>query len=170
MQKMMNFFPAGFLGKTAFLAICLLVSSVVHAATPAPGFTLKSMTGENIKLGEQAGNVVMINFWASWCGPCRKEMPLLNDLHNKYEALGFTVLGVNVEEDSTKAVDFISGTPVDFPILFDSANEVSKLYQVDAMPVTVLIDREGKVRYVHQGYKPGYEDKYLDQIRSLLRE
>jgi peroxiredoxin len=59
---------------------------------------------------------------------------------------------------------------VNFPILFDARKEVSKLYEVDAMPVTVLVDREGNVRHVHHGYKPGYEDKYLDQIRSLLRE
>ena len=128
------------------------------------------MGGENIKLGEQAGNVVMINFWASWCGPCRKEMPLLNDLHNKYEPLGFTVLGVNVEEDSTKALEFISDTPVDFPILFDSANEVSKLYEVLAMPTTVLVDRDGNIRYIHKGYKDGDEDKYRSMVRKLVRE
>ena len=69
-----------------------------------------------------AGNVVLINFWASWCGPCREEMPLLNALHKKYEPLGFTVLGVNVEEDITMpgARIFCSDTPVDFPVLLDS--------------------------------------------------
>ncbi len=156
--------------KISFVLSLLLASSASQAATPAPGFTLKSMSGENIKLGEQVGNVVMINFWASWCGPCRQEMPLLNDLHNKYERLGFTVLGVNVEENSSQAVDFISDTPVDFPILFDSANEVSKAYQVIAMPTTVLVDRDGNVRYIHKGYKTGDEQKYRDMVRKLVRE
>ena len=170
MQKTMTFFPVDFLSKTLFFLFCLLLSVAANAATPAPGFTLKSMDGANIKLGEQAGNVVMINFWASWCGPCRQEMPLLNDLHNKYEALGFTVLGVNVEEDNSKAIEFISDTPVDFPILFDSANEVSRMYQVIAMPTTVLVDRDGNVRYIHKGYKPGDEDKYRSMVRKLVRE
>ena len=156
--------------KISLVLSLLLASSASQAATPAPEFTLKSMSGENIKLGEQVGNVVMINFWASWCGPCRQEMPLLNDLHNKYERLGFTVLGVNVEENSSQAVDFISDTPVDFPILFDSANEVSKAYQVIAMPTTVLVDRDGNVRYIHKGYKTGDEQKYRDMVRKLVRE
>ena len=156
--------------KTSMLLCCVLLTGIGHAATPAPGFTLKSMSGENIKLGEQAGNVVMINFWATWCGPCRQEMPLLNDLHNKYEPLGFTVLGVNVEQNSNQAIDFISDTPVDFPILFDTANEVSKMYEVIAMPTTVLVDRDGNIRYIHKGYKAGDEQKYRDMVRKLVRE
>ena len=69
----------------------------------APDFTLKSRSGENIKLSELRGEVVMINFWASWCAPCRQEMPLLEELYKKYSDLGFTLLAVNVEEDSSKA-------------------------------------------------------------------
>ena len=112
----------------------------------------------------------MVNFWATWCGPCRQEMPLLEELHSRYERVGFSLLGVNIDDNSSKAMNMARELGVTFPVLFDSRKDVSKLYQVDAMPVTVLIDREGTVRYVHQGYKPGYEDKYLDQIRSLLRE
>ena len=113
---------------------------------PAPDFTLKSMDGENIKLSEMAGNVVLINFWASWCGPCREEMPLLNELHNKYEPLGFTVLGVNVEEDPKNARGFLKNFPVDFPVVLDNLNEVSRQYNVIAMPTTVVVDRDGNGR------------------------
>ncbi len=136
----------------------------------APDFALKSSTGENLRLSEFRGDVVMINFWATWCGPCRQEMPLLDELYQRYERVGFSLLGVNIDDDSRKAMTMISDLGVNFPVLFDSAKEVSKLYQVNAMPVTVIVDRDGTVRYVHQGYKPGYEDKYLDEIRSLLRE
>jgi peroxiredoxin len=136
----------------------------------APDFALKSSTGENLRLSEFRGDVVMINFWATWCGPCRQEMPLLDELYQRYERVGFSLLGVNIDDDSRKAMTMISDLGVNFPVLFDSTKAVSKLYQVDAMPVTVIVDRDGKVRYVHQGYKPGYEDKYLDEIRSLLRE
>jgi len=137
---------------------------------PAPDFALKSSTGENVRLSEFRGDVVMINFWATWCGPCRQEMPLLQELYRRYERVGFSLLGVNIDDDWRKAMTMVTDLGVSFPVLFDSSKEVSKLYQVDAMPVTVIVDRDGIVRHVHQGYKPGYEDKYLDEIRALLRE
>ena len=137
---------------------------------PAPDFALKSSDGDNLRLPEFRGDVVMVNFWATWCGPCRQEMPLLDELYSRYQRVGFSLLGVNIDDNSSKAMNMAAELGVSFPVLFDSRKEVSKLYEVSAMPVTVLIDREGTVRYVHHGYKPGYEEKYLDQIRSLLRE
>jgi peroxiredoxin len=153
--------------------ITLLFITSLQALTmekAAPDFTLKSLTNTNIKLSEQTGNVVLLNFWASWCGPCRKEMPLLNDLHNKYKALGFSVIGVNVEQDSSMAKSFISSYPVDFPILLDVSNKASKLYDVSAMPTTVIIDRNGMVRHLHKGYQAGDEKAYKKMVRQLLRE
>ena len=137
---------------------------------PAPDFTLKTMSGKNLKLSEQAGDVVLVNFWASWCGPCRKEMPLLNDLHNKYKALGFSVWGVNVEEQSAQAKSFIDSSPVDFPILLDNTNKVSKLYNVIAMQTTVIVDRNGNLRYEHKGYQAGDEKIYRKMVKKLVRE
>jgi peroxiredoxin len=136
----------------------------------APDFALKSSTGDNLRLSEYRGDVVMINFWATWCGPCRQEMPLLDELYNRYNRVGFNLLGVNIDDDSRRAMQMVEELGVNFPVLFDARKEVSKLYEVEAMPVTVIVDRTGTVRYVHHGYKPGYEEKYLDQIRSLLRE
>ncbi len=136
----------------------------------APDFALKSSTGENLRLSEYRGDVVMINFWATWCGPCRQEMPLLDELYTRYQRVGFNLLGVNIDDDSSRAMQMVNELGVSFPVLFDARKEVSKLYEVNAMPVTVLVDREGNVRHVHHGYKPGYEEKYLDEIRSLLRE
>ena len=136
----------------------------------APDFALKSSSGENLRLSEYRGDVVMINFWATWCGPCRQEMPLLDELYTRYQRVGFNLLGVNIDDDSGRAMKMIDELGVNFPVLFDAHKQVSKLYEVEAMPVTVLVDREGTVRHVHHGYRPGYEEKYLDQIRSLLRE
>ena len=153
---------------TAFTATTLASSGLAGQA--APDFVLKSSTGENLRLSEYRGDVVMINFWATWCGPCRQEMPLLDELYTRYQRVGFNLLGVNIDDDSSRAMNMISELGVSFPVLFDARKEVSKLYDVDAMPVTILVDREGNVRYVHKGYKPGYEEKYLDQVRSLLRE
>ena len=162
--------------KNYFLGVAFCVFAATSLASsglagmPAPDFALKSSTGENLRLSEYRGDVVMINFWATWCGPCRQEMPLLDELYTRYERVGFSLLGVNIDDDSQRAMDMISELGVSFPVLFDNRKEVSKLYEVDAMPVTVLVDREGKVRHVHHGYKPGYEQQYLDEIRSLLRE
>ena len=153
---------------SVFAATSLASSDLTGQA--APDFALKSSGGDNVRLSEYRGDVVMVNFWATWCGPCRQEMPLLDELYSRYERVGFSLLGVNIDDDSRKAMNMVSDLGVSFPVLFDARKEVSKLYKVDAMPVTVLIDREGTIRYVHHGYKPGYEDKYLDQIRSLLRE
>lgn len=136
----------------------------------APDFTLKSLKGPNLKLSEHRGNVVMINFWASWCAPCREEMPILNDLYLRYRDAGFTLLGVNVEEDSEQAIDMARELKVAFPVLFDTSNSVSKLYGVEAMPSTIIIDRDGNQRYLHRGYLPGYEEEYQKQVRELIRE
>lgn len=155
-----------------FVSAILLVPGVQAGADkhPAPDFTLKSMSGSNVKLSELRGKVVMVNFWASWCGPCRQEMPHLDSLYKRYNKLGFVLLGVNVEEDSSKAAKMMEDMGVSFPVLFDTRNEVSKKYDVVAMPSTVLIDRDGNVRFVHKGYKPGYEADYQTQVRGLLRE
>jgi len=137
---------------------------------PAPQFTLAARNGQAVSLAQYHGQVVMINFWASWCGPCRQEMPLLESIYRKYHKLGFTLLGVNVEPDSKAADDWLKDRPVSFPILYDKESKVSKLYDVAGMPSTVIIDRSGKLRTLHQGFKPGDENEYMDSIRSLIRE
>ncbi|MDP2324650.1 MAG: TlpA disulfide reductase family protein [Gammaproteobacteria bacterium] len=141
-----------------------------EATGPAAEFTLPSRTGELVSLSGLRGQVVLINFWATWCGPCRREMPLLEQIQKKYTPLGFTMLGVNVEEDTTMMSAFLKDVPVSFPILLDPANGVSKLYNVSAMPSTVIVDRKGNIRYIHQGYQPGDESRYQDMIRQLIRE
>ncbi len=158
-----------------FIVIALLTGFMAVPAVgadngPAPDFTLTDADGQPVTLSDLRGQVVMINFWASWCGPCREEMPLLEQIHQRYEALGFTLLGVNVEENSADGQKFLAERPVSFPVLYDPNNGISKLYDVVAMPSTVLIDRQGNVRHLHHGYKPGYENDYQDQIRALARE
>ena len=147
-----------------------IVSSAAPVSGPAPSFELAARDGARISLAGLKGDVVMINFLATWCGPCRQEMPHLEALYQRYSSLGFTLLGVNVEDDPGGAEAWLAETPVSFPILFDSQNSVTKLYDVVAMPSTVLVDRSGNIRYVHHGYKPGYENEYLTQIRELIRE
>ena len=159
--------------KALLVAAALAIAPALSAGDaggPAAAFSLKSRTGGEVSLSSLKGKVVLINFWATWCGPCRKEMPLLEQIHKKYAPLGFTMLGVNVEEDTRLMDTFLKDVPVTFPVLLDPANGVSKLYNVSAMPSTVIVDRKGNVRFIHQGYKPGDENKYQDLIRQLIRE
>ncbi|WP_444883052.1 TlpA family protein disulfide reductase [Microbulbifer sp. PSTR4-B] len=152
-------------------AFILLISSIgISAAEPSRDFTLASNQGANLRLAEQRGEVIMLNFWASWCGPCRQEMPLLDQLHERYSAAGFQVWGVNVDAHRSDAEKLLGKIPVDFPILFDSTSEVSKMYGIDAMPSTVFIDRDGNVRHIHKGYRDGDEAAYKKIIKELIRE
>src|SRR3954464_13237970 len=141
---------------TAVFASAALATS---STGPAPAFQLSGRGGKVIDLSQFKGQVVMINFWATWCGPCRQEMPLLEDIYKKYKPMGFTMLGVNVEPDSKGAEAWLSKQkPVSFPIAFDVDSKVSKLYNVAGMPSTVFVDRKGNVRVMHKGYKPGDEN------------
>lgn len=157
---------------TAVVASALMTSTAhaVAVKEDAPDFTLKSLEGSNLRLEEYRGQVVLLNFWASWCGPCRQEMPILDKLHQRYEDTGFAVLGVNVEGEAAPAQKIVDKTNVTFPVLIDDAQATSKLYDLKAMPSTVVIDRDGVVRYIHLGYKPGDEAKYVEVVKQLIRE
>jgi len=144
--------------------------AAVGKNSQAPDFTLEALSGENIRLAERRGEVVLINFWASWCGPCRQEMPVLDRLHKRYADAGFSVLGVNVEGKRKPAEKVAAKSNVTFPVLIDAGQKVSELYDLEAMPTTVVVDRNGEVRYVHHGYKPGDESKYIDVVKQLISE
>ena len=154
-------------------AIFIFQSGTVSAkevSGPAPDFTLPDDQGNAVSLKDFHGEVVMINFWASWCIPCRHEMPFLEKLYQRYKDLGFTIIGVNVEEDPQMAHTMLKKIPVSFPILFDQQNNVSKLYQVSGMPTTILIDKSGNKRFEHKGYLPGTEETYKKQVKALILE
>ncbi|MCZ6854432.1 MAG: TlpA disulfide reductase family protein [Gammaproteobacteria bacterium] len=162
------------LGCWLLFALCTMFfasqAQAVGIRDEAPDFTLKSLEGKNLRLQEYRGQVVLINFWASWCGPCRQEMPLLDRLHQRYQDTGFTVLGVNVEGEEKPAREIVDKTKVTFPVLIDKDQRVSDLYDLKAMPSTVVVDRDGVIRYIHLGYKPGDESKYVEVVKKLIRE
>jgi len=164
--------PAKFL---LVLTVLTVVGVGTATALPAvglvaPDFALKSDSGRNVRLSELRGQVVLVNFWASWCNPCRQELPLLNKIFMQYRAAGFTLLAVSVDDNRKNAEGMLKQLALKFPTLFDGNKNVAKLYGVDTMPATLLIDRDGRVRYVHRGYYSGYERKYEQQVRELLKE
>jgi peroxiredoxin len=156
------------------LCLALACSEFSQAAVTlqasAPDFTLRSFEGGNLRLQEQRGQVVLVNFWASWCGPCKQEMPQLNRLFDKYRPAGFLLWGVNIDDDPRVAQSTATRLGLRFPWLLDSDKNVSRLYDMGSMPATVLIDRDGRVRFLHKGYREGMEDDYERQIRELLKE
>lgn len=156
---------------STILALVVAVSvNAKEISGPAPDFTLKSNQGKNLRLADLRGQVVMLNFWASWCGPCRQEMPLLDELYERYNPAGFVLLGVNVDADPKEADKLLGEIPVSFPVVYDTNSKVSESYKVDAMPTTIFIDRDGELRYLHRGYKPGDEADYRKIVKELIRE
>jgi peroxiredoxin len=149
-------------------------SQVAHAAvqtqSAAPDFTLRSAQGPSLRLHEQRGQVVLVNFWASWCGPCRQEMPHLSSLYEKYRSAGFVLLAVNIDDDAQHGAATAARWGLRFPVLLDSDKRVTRLYDLGSMPATVLIDRDGRVRHLHRGYREGMEQAYEQQVRQLLKE
>jgi len=165
--------------RPATVLLALTVSTVAGMGTAtalpavgvvAPDFALKSDSGRNVRLSELRGQVVLVNFWASWCSPCRQELPLLNKIFTRYRAAGFTLLAISVDDDRKNAEAMLKRLELQFPTLFDGNKNVVKLYGVDTMPATLVIDRDGRVRYLHRGYYDGYERKYEQQVRELLKE
>jgi peroxiredoxin len=159
--------------RALILLLALAAGPAGAALSPmaqAPDFTLKTMGGPNLRLNEQRGRVVLVNFWATWCGPCKQEMPHLDRLYDKYRSAGFVLLGVNVDDDPRQAAAVAARLGLHFPVLFDADKTVSKLYDLQSMPATVLIDRDGRVRYLHRGYREGLEEAYDRQIRELVKE
>lgn len=152
------------------LGLTTTVTQAATVSTEAPDFTLKSRSGDNLRLSEERGNIVIVNFWASWCGPCREELPEFEALYQSYADLGVTVYAVNVDDESEKANKLLEDISVSFPVLYDPNGEVSELYDVSAMPTTVMIDRNGVARLMHKGYKSGDEAKYEEALHRLLRE
>lgn len=158
-----------------FVVFVLLMGSmsVVEGGTDpkkAPDFTVKSLSGKNIKLSELRGHVVVINFWATWCTPCKKELPFFNQLYGKYKSLGLEILGVNIDKKSSEAEGMSSALGLTFPVLLDPDGKVSGLYRIRSMPTTYLVAKDGTVRHIHWGFGPSEPDRYETEIRSLLKE
>lgn len=136
----------------------------------APDFALRAVVGDNVRLSEHRGEVVVLSFWSSRCTPCRTQLAALNRSFATYASAGLSIYGVGVDDDPAKALDFAHSAGVGFAMLLDPAKGVSRSYQVDNLPMTVLIDRNGTVRYALRDYSDASNRRYLQELRSLLNE
>ncbi len=136
----------------------------------APGFTLPNMKGDSVSLADYRGKVVVLNFWASWCPPCRAEMPSMEQLYKKMKGNDFELLAVNVEKNGRPAVtDFIKKIPVSFPVLLDDTQHVSGLYQVSGLPQTVIINKQGEIVQQFTGGRDWNSPEIREYITSLMK-
>ena len=179
--------------KFLFLSLLALVSSLMalgtyaawevqpklgYTLTPlpkplaAPGFTLEDMDEEKHSLKDFHGKVILLNFWATWCPPCRREMPSMERLYQKFNGENFTVIAINQMEDGDHVFAYTGQLDVDptFTILFDKDSKVSNNYRVSGLPTTYLIDKQGNIRYRAIGGREFDHPEVEKQILQLMQE
>jgi peroxiredoxin len=139
-------------------------------ARPAPDFTLHAVAGGNVRLSEHRGEVVVLTFWGSGCGTCARQLAALDRSFATYRSAGLAVYGVSVDDAPQRAAAYARAVAVAFPMLLDPDKAVGRAYQVDNLPMTVLIDRSGTIRNVLRDYSAKSDGLYLEQLRALLNE
>jgi thiol-disulfide isomerase/thioredoxin len=150
------------------LGLSQRVAHAVDRGQTAPEIALKDLSGKAIKLSQLKGKVVLVDFWASWCGPCRESLPFLDKLSKSYREQGLVVLGVNIDNDAAAARKFLKDLPVSFAVVNDAEKQVAKAYAPPTMPSSYLIDRQGKVHVVHAGFRRSDAAKIEAEIKNLL--
>jgi peroxiredoxin len=136
----------------------------------APDFALKALGGENVRLSEHRGEVVVLSFWGSRCSPCGAQLEALDRSFATYRSAGLRVFGIGVDDDETRATEFAQAQSVAFALLLDPDKGAARAYDVDNLPMTVLIDRNGVVRYAHRDFGAKSDAAYLNELRELLNE
>jgi len=167
-------------GLMALITGALLVgagSGGLRAATgpagldrPAPDLRLPAKDGTQVSLSDYRGKVVLVDFWASWCAPCRQSFPALSDLADDFRARGLSVIGVNLDEQRKDADAFLVGQPHSFEVVFDPSGKGAKAFDLKGMPSSFLIGRDGTIRFVHVGYSDKVLEAYRREIAQLLSE
>jgi len=159
---------AAILGMMA--AIVIVGTSGAAENRAAPDVRLQTEQGAPVQLAAFKGKVVLVDFWASWCVPCKTSFPALDTLHREFEARGLAVVAVNLDERRKDAEGFLSAHPHTMPVFFDPGGAAPTAFGVKGMPTSFLIDRAGIIRFTHQGYSAGIGAEYRHEIESLLSE
>jgi thiol-disulfide isomerase/thioredoxin len=163
------------------VATWLLTSTSVQAdvivaqsnvAIPSPSWSLPAIANAEGALGREAllGKIVYLDFWASWCGPCRISLPALNDLRSQFSPDDVRFVAISIDVVAEDALDFLKRYPVDYPVLLDSGGNIAREFAVNGMPAGFYIDREGNVRGVHVGFSRGEEQVVAAELHRLLAE
>lgn len=160
-----------FVSSLAFVLGLSTSAFAVSAGDKAPLFKLPQLEGKKkLSLKNYRGKVVYLDFWASWCGPCRQSLPMMNDIRNKLKKKGFEVLAVNLDEEPEAGQAFLKQFPVSYPVVSDVEGKTPEMYGVQGMPTSYLIDRKGKVQLVHVGFKKSDITELEKKIVQLLKK
>lgn len=155
------------------LALCIMLmqaptASAVEKGQLAPDFELAGHTGK-LHLNDYRGKTIYLDFWASWCGPCKQSFPWMNDMQAKYASKGLQVLGINVDQRSEDAKAFLAQTPARFDVAFDAPGKTPKTYAIKGMPTSFLIGPDGKVLLMHSGFKDDSRAELEHHIKAALQ-
>jgi len=153
----------------AVLLACPVLALALEVGAAPPDIAMTTLAGKPISLASLRGKVVLIDFWASWCAPCKEEMPFLEALHKKHSRSGFVIVGVSVDSERANADKFIRDLKVTFPIVHDEKHVVADSYKPPRMPTSFILDRAGKVRFVHAGYHKDDAAKIEREVAQLLK-
>jgi thiol-disulfide isomerase/thioredoxin len=158
--------------KKLFVAVCaaLFVGAVSakDVGKAAPAFELPAAGAQKVRLADLKGRVVLVDFWASWCAPCKQSFPWMNEMQAKYGPKGLTIIGINVDKKREDADKFLAGTPAKFTVAYDSAGKVAESYQPQGMPTSFLIGADGVVRAMHVGFREGDREKLEAELAAAV--
>ena len=150
-------------------ALIFILLSSITCANKAPDFNLQG-DKSIVKLSSYQGKLVYLDFWASWCVPCRQSFPFMNEMKKKYEKEGLKIIAVNLDTDSEKAARFLKIIPAEFSIAYDPQGDVPKAYKVSVVPSLYLINRDGDIVYSHKGFRVSENEKLEARIKQFLSE
>jgi len=154
----------------ALSTLCLASAPALATDTgqPAPGLALPDARGSVVTLEKLRGQVIYVDFWASWCGPCRRSFPWMNEMQQKYGGKGLAIVAVNVDKKRADADKFLAQLPASFPVVFDEAGTSPAAFGVKGMPTSYLIDARGNVVVVERGFLEGSRGELEERIKALL--
>lgn len=167
-MKIQNILPI------AFSLAALLAngpSTAADVGNPMPNCVLSPLDkNTNTNLASYKGKVIYVDFWASWCGPCAKSFPFLNEMHQQLHDQGLEIVGVNLDENSDDAKGFLTNYPANFTVLADVSKQCAKDFTVKAMPSSYIIDRKGTIHHIHMGFRAGEAEEVRTLVENLLKE
>ncbi len=152
-------------------AVLPIVASGIEIGEPIPKCPMQSLAKDTpVSVPQLQGKVLYVDFWASWCGPCAQSLPFMSQLQAELKGKGLQILAVNLDEDAKDAEKFLAANPVQLDFVTAPEGKCPELYGVQAMPTSFLIDRKGKVRHIHSGFRPTDKDEIRSKILALLDE